>query len=183
MSLHTYRPTQTSCVASQRATMSACALLVAAAPLSLPSQPSSRHDGKAGAPHRARTAQALPCTAGAHADGRWVPRSSAPPYAMSAESFFERLSSQAPKRTVVHGALSGCACNSSAAGGYTWQPRHCALEFWLGLECRFGLEVRVRVRTRSPNPHPNPDQVRSSPSLVRRPARCSPSAGFVRSYS
>ena len=163
--------------------MSACALLVATAPLSQPSQPSSRHDGKASTPHRARTAQALPCTAGAHADGRWVPRGTAPPYAMSAKSFFERLSSQAPKRTVVHGALSGCACNSSAAGGYTWQPRRCALEFWLGLGCRLGLEVRFRFRTRQPNPNPNPNQVRSRPSLARRPAHCSPSAGSVRSYS
>ena len=68
------------------------------------------------------------CTASGHADGRWVPRSTLPPYVMSAKDFFERLSSQAPPDNVVHGALSGCACNGSVAGGYTWQPRHCALE-------------------------------------------------------
>ena len=84
---------------------------------------------------------------------------------MSAKSFFERLSSQAPKRTVVHGALSGCACNSSAAGGYTWQPRRCALEsFTRESACALlaergirqivlvgdsiTIQVRVRVRVR-----------------------------------
>ena len=69
--------------------------------------------------------QAPACTAGAHADGRWVPRRTLPPYAMY--GFFERLSSQGPDHG-VHGALAGCACNGSAAGGYMWQPRHCALE-------------------------------------------------------
>ena len=64
---------------------------------------------------------------------------------MSAKSFFERLSSQAPKRTVVHGALSGCACNSSAAGGYTWQPRHCALEsFTRASACALLAERGIR---------------------------------------